>query len=264
MPVYNTGPFLRQAIESVIAQTYEDWELLVINDGSTDGSEQIIRVFAENDKRIVAFHQGNSGVSSARNLALKKMKGDFFCFLDGDDWLPPHSIARRLEKFSESINIEFVDGRVEVYDEPGRRIERIWQPKFSGHPKKALLRLSEHCFFGPTWMFKRHDRVISNFREDLTHGEDLMFNVDNATTDGIYTFVSDPVYCYRNRSGSAMKDINRLIVGYKTLYLKFSEHKEFDFLTRQIYLYKTGKISFLLSLRSGRIRKMIRQLFTPA
>jgi Glycosyltransferases involved in cell wall biogenesis len=263
MPVYNTAPFLRQAIESVVAQTHQDWELLVVDDGSTDGSGEIIRELTSGDKRIVAFHQKNSGVSSARNLALNNMKGDYFCFLDADDWLPPHSIALRLEKFSESVKIGFVDGCVQVYDEAGKRIEKTWKPSFSGNPKKALLRLSEECFFGPTWMFRNQNRIVG-FRQDMTHGEDLMFNVDNSTGEYVYAFVSDPLYCYRNRSGSAMKDIDRLIEGYKILYRKFREHDEFDFFTRQIYLYKTIKISVLLSLRFGRIGKTIRQIFTPA
>lgn len=264
MPVYNIAPFLDQAIRSVIAQTHENWELLVINDGSTDESETIIRHFTEQDERIVLLSQCNKGVSTARNVGLNSMRGDFFCFLDGDDWMPRRSVEWRLAKFSESALIGFVDGTVEIYDEAGERIERIWKPSFTGYPKRELLRLSEECFFGLTWMFKRQDGEVSMFRQDLTHGEDLMFNIDNAAGKRIYAFVTDPVYCYRNRSGSAMKDFRSLISGYKALYLKFSEHDEFDFWSRQIYLYKTRKISLLLFLRFGRFRKVFRQLFPRA
>src|SRR5262245_43093607 len=90
-PVYNTEKFLAGCITSVLQQTHTNWELLIIDDGSVDGSANVVKQF--NDPRIHYFHQENQGVSAARNAALRRMKGDFFCFLDGDDVMPPHSIA---------------------------------------------------------------------------------------------------------------------------------------------------------------------------
>ena len=78
MPVYNAEAFISEAITSVIRQSHKNWELLIVNDGSTDRSKNIIHSFP--DKRIQYFEQQNRGVSVARNVGLKNMKGDYFCF----------------------------------------------------------------------------------------------------------------------------------------------------------------------------------------
>src|SRR5690606_31921167 len=110
MPCFNARRFLADAIESVLSQSYRDWELIVIDDGSTDGSSDTILAFT--DERIRFYSQQNRGVSSARNLGLSVMRGDFFCFLDADDLLPDNSLYSRLEKFKSDPNLSFVDGHV--------------------------------------------------------------------------------------------------------------------------------------------------------
>ncbi|MAZ66046.1 MAG: glycosyl transferase family 2 [Kangiellaceae bacterium] len=90
MPAYNAGAYIEQAILSILEQTVSDWELLVVNDGSTDNTAAIIDKFAATDSRIKPIHQANSGKPSiARNIALRQAHGDNICFLDADDvWLP--------------------------------------------------------------------------------------------------------------------------------------------------------------------------------
>ena len=106
MPVYNGEKYLAQAIQSVLSQTYQQFELLVVNDGSTDGTEQTVQQFT--DPRIRYFVQKNAGVSASRNMALANMKGTYFCCLDGDDVLPQNSIQSRMEVFKRSSSISFV------------------------------------------------------------------------------------------------------------------------------------------------------------
>jgi len=85
IPVYNAEKYLRECIDSVLAQTFDDFELLLINDGSTDGSGKICDEYAKKDKRIKVFHKENGGVSSARNLGLDNAKGEWITFVDSDD-----------------------------------------------------------------------------------------------------------------------------------------------------------------------------------
>lgn len=92
-PVYNTERHLRKTIDSIIAQEYDDWELILVDDGSTDASGGICDEYAAKDGRIKVFHQSNSGVSSARNLALDRMTGDYVTFIDSDDWIEPQYLS---------------------------------------------------------------------------------------------------------------------------------------------------------------------------
>lgn len=85
-PVYKVEQYLHKTIGSVLAQTYTNWELLLIDDGSPDKSGAICDEYAEKDPRIQVFHKPNGGVSSARNVGLEKAKGEWVCFLDSDDW----------------------------------------------------------------------------------------------------------------------------------------------------------------------------------
>ena len=85
IPVYNVQNYLAECIQSVIVQTYKDWEMILIDDGSTDLSLQICNSFADKDRRIKVFSKVNSGVSSARNLGLSKANGIWVFFLDSDD-----------------------------------------------------------------------------------------------------------------------------------------------------------------------------------
>ena len=85
IPVYNVAPYLRECLDSVLAQTLTDWEAICVDDGSTDGSGAILDEYAAKDKRFRVIHQKNAGVSAARNKALDEALGDWICFLDGDD-----------------------------------------------------------------------------------------------------------------------------------------------------------------------------------
>ena len=87
IPIYNSSVFLPKCIGSVLAQTFNDYELLLIDDGSTDNSLDIIREYADKEQRIRVFHQNNAGVGSARNTGLREAKGKWVTFVDSDDWL---------------------------------------------------------------------------------------------------------------------------------------------------------------------------------
>lgn len=89
VPVYNVKKYLPKCIDSVINQTYTDWELILINDGSKDNSGIICDEYASKDERIKVIHKNNEGVSIARNSGIELAKGEYICFIDSDDWIEP-------------------------------------------------------------------------------------------------------------------------------------------------------------------------------
>ncbi|MDY3360868.1 MAG: glycosyltransferase family 2 protein [Clostridium celatum] len=92
VPVYNLEPYLDFCLDSIIEQTYQNLEIILVNDGSTDNSLNICEKYRKNDSRINVISQVNSGVSAARNTGLQCSNGDFFCFVDGDDYITPNYI----------------------------------------------------------------------------------------------------------------------------------------------------------------------------
>ena len=93
VPVYNTEKYLDRCIQSILAQTYTDFELLLINDGSTDSSGAICDKYAAQDHRVRVFHKENGGASSARNMGLDNVQGEWIAFVDSDDWIDPEMYA---------------------------------------------------------------------------------------------------------------------------------------------------------------------------
>ncbi|MEP0368883.1 MAG: glycosyltransferase family 2 protein [Cyclobacteriaceae bacterium] len=221
MPVYNTEKFLRDAIDSVIGQTHQEWELLIVNDGSTDGSAQIVDDY--DDSRIKYFEQENKGVSTARNVGLSKMSGDYFCFLDADDMLSRDSLSSRLSKF-ENPEVAFVDGVIRSYDEQMKNEVGEFKPTYTGYPLSQLLKLSSSCFFGITWMIRRDSDMDYIFDEKMSHAEDLWFFIQLASRKlASYSFVNEPIYYRREVSGSAMSNLDKLATGYYQLLNKVRE-----------------------------------------
>lgn len=107
IPIYNVAPYLRECLDSVLAQTFSNWECLCVDDGSTDESGAILDEYATRDPRFRVFHQPNAGVSAARNLALDNVKGEWIGFLDGDDvwaidWL------ERIVKGTKDANVDWI------------------------------------------------------------------------------------------------------------------------------------------------------------
>lgn len=111
MPVYNSEKYVSEAIESVCNQSYKNWELLIVNDGSTDYTSKIIDDFAKKDSRIKVFHRKNEGVSMARNFALNQICGEYVTFIDSDDMYHADRLERMLQVFEQHENCEIVFSR---------------------------------------------------------------------------------------------------------------------------------------------------------
>ena len=114
VPAYNAGPWIEEALRSVLAQTHRSLEVIVVNDGSTD--DTLDRVLAFGDPRLCVVDQANAGVSAARNMGLAIAKGDFICFMDGDDAMLPDNLALKLLALREH-GVDWVFGDLLICDE---------------------------------------------------------------------------------------------------------------------------------------------------
>ena len=125
IPMYNSEKFIGQTIQSVQAQTYTDWEIIVMDDISTDKSAQLVKSYAKEDGRIHYFlEKEKSGVAKARNDAMAKAKGRYLAFLDSDDLWLPQKLERQLERMRQTESA-FVYAGCEVIDEQGRKTGQI-------------------------------------------------------------------------------------------------------------------------------------------
>ena len=249
LPFYNAETYLSECIGSVLNQTHQNWELILINDGSTDESNKVARSFV--DKRIFYLEQKNQGVSTARNLGLDKMKGDYFCFLDADDAFTVNSISSRLEVFEQNDRIGFVDGTVHTFDESMNQFQNEWTPSFIGKPLQELVKLNDSCFFGITWMIKNDRNCSLRFNQNLSIGEDLFFYVEYSKfAASEYNYTKEPIYKRRTTPGSASSSIGRLADGYHTL---------FDLLNNENYLEKRQAQYLKKKIRSIILRSSLRR-----
>jgi teichuronic acid biosynthesis glycosyltransferase TuaG len=261
MAAYNASNFIRRAIQSVLDQTYSNLELIVINDGSDDNTDEILREFT--DARVKYLSQNNRGVSGARNRGLGIMSGDFFCFLDADDILPLDSIERRMDIMLADSNVTFVDGEIDVYNVKKGQYVRRFRPTFRGRPREELLKLRPSCFFGLTWLIRRNKNEDYAFDESLKHGEDLDFLI-SISEKGLYDYTTSKTLIYQTGYSSAMSNLEGLEIGYVDLVKKW---KLKNYLSYAGYWYlkiKMMKIMLLSYLAVGEIRKAVRTMWTFA
>ncbi len=151
-PAYNRGHFLDIAVQSVLAQTYENFEFIIVDDGSTDDTRERIQKYLT-DPRVQYYWQENQGQSVARNLALSKRKGDFICFLDSDNAWPPDKLEKSLRIFSENPDVDIVYGDDIKIDEQGNEISRKNMKRYSGRIVPYMLR--DNCVSMNTAMARR-------------------------------------------------------------------------------------------------------------
>ena len=105
MSVYNGETYLAESIESILRQTYKNFEFIIINDGSTDSSAEIIDTFAASDDRIVVIHQTNSGLTRSLNAGIKNARGEYIARQDADDESFPHRFTRQMEYLKRDITL---------------------------------------------------------------------------------------------------------------------------------------------------------------
>ena len=124
VPVYNCRDYIKQCVESVLLQTYDNWELLIIDDGSTDGTADICKVYSNLDERVKYFFQLNQGQGIARGKGLQEAKGEYIAFLDADDWLDPNML-QEVQQFASNNRADMVIFDYYVINDKDLMINRI-------------------------------------------------------------------------------------------------------------------------------------------
>jgi glycosyltransferase involved in cell wall biosynthesis len=154
IPCYNYGRFLSNALDSILAQTYANWECLVVNDGSTDTTEAVATHYAQKDARFKYVYQNNSGVSSARNKALEQATGTYIQLLDADDLLEKDKLALQVAYLEENTTVDLVYSSMIFFkdgDEKSQSEPRLLQNKssVSGSGEAMLRSLLDDNLFLP-------------------------------------------------------------------------------------------------------------------
>lgn len=220
VPVYNVEPYLRKCLDSIINQTYRKLEILVIDDGSTDGSGKICDEYKERDERVKVFHTENRGLSCARNLGLDEAQGEWIGFVDSDDWLEEYAIQMFLDTaLSTDADIvacrffqEYVNG---TFESVGAKESFIAEGD-----KNLRSMLVERKMTEDVWNKFYRARLFNHIR----YPEGRIFE-DYATTYKLIqksrrlTYIPDCLIHYRNRQNS-LSNIHSMksLVDYWTVY----------------------------------------------
>jgi len=174
VPSYNRGYILDRAVKSIIEQTFENWELIVVDDGSSDNTQQVVEAF--DDPRIRYLrHDVNRGVCAARNTAIESVKGNYIAFLDSDDTWLPDKLAKQLQVFQDSSEtVGVVYTWLGLTDINGT-IKRLRDPLYRGNLRENLL--FSNLIGSPSTVMVRSDYLNRGIRFDpqLKYGEDWDF-----------------------------------------------------------------------------------------
>jgi glycosyltransferase involved in cell wall biosynthesis len=244
IPCFNAALYLPNAVASVVSQSHSQWELILVNDGSTDDTAAFLDSIQSNSIRVI--HQANRGVSAARNAGLEIATGRYITFLDADDELTPGSLEVRVRLLEGHPEIDVADGAVSVRDRTMQTEVRRYTPYYRGPLLPRLLKLDSRVFFSVCYMFRRNTLGGVRFPEHMTHAEDLSFFMLLAHQNGLaYGHVEEVVYNYRSGGASAMSNMDGLEKGYLDLLELIDERGIAAGYTRQLLKCRIAKILFL-------------------
>ena len=170
-PTFNRASFLSMAIDSVLSQTFPDFELIIIDDGSTDNSCEVIDAYQQKDDRIVYIYQQNQGQSVARNRGLAEARGKFICFLDSDNAWVPEKLEVCLQAFERYPEADVVYGDFIIIDADGKELGVNRMRRFSGRITAQLLR-DNFVSMNTTMTRASCFHELGGFSEDERYAED--------------------------------------------------------------------------------------------
>jgi glycosyltransferase involved in cell wall biosynthesis len=206
IPVYNSEKFIAQSVNSVLCQTFSEFELLLVNDGSTDDTGKILNELSHQDERIKIISKINGGASSARNAGFSKAEGDYIVFIDSDDTVSPNYIKDLVDGLYNNMADIVVHG-FQVFDgnKETKKVAPYKNELISIESKRIFEEIPLLCLSSPiSKLFKKSIIRESNlsFDESINIGEDLVFVMDYISQCKNISISSTSNYVYERRSGS--------------------------------------------------------------
>ena len=250
VPVYNVEAYLERCVESILQQTYAHFELILINDGSTDSSGLICENLASRHENIKVYHIENAGVSNARNMGIQLATGSWVTFIDSDDFVTQDYLAT-LASAAEGLNVGFVIAPLHhikngiVTDLPSHSEKtELWSTE---ETMKELLMTTRTSFFPVAKLFKRDLLADEKFNTNYHLAEDALFLTELLLkTRCSCVFIDKPVYYYDHREGSATTSVNRHVFDtievYKQIIAQVSQafpNLKYELINRECWSYIT-------------------------
>lgn len=210
VPVYNVKKYLRRCIDSILAQTFTDIEVLLVDDGSTDGSGAICDEYAQRDNRVRVFHKKNGGVSMARNLGLDKATGKWVMFVDSDDEVTPQICERLLLHATERCMpmCMWREGTEDDYV----LVDSVIKGSVA-HPIREILRIKYHHPWDKIYERAIIEKAHLRFKEDISYMEDAIFCFEYYCYLESFVVVNEQLYFHRSLPNSLSHD--RFIPNYE-------------------------------------------------
>lgn len=261
LPVFNAERFLSQCLNSILRQTYQDWELIAVDDGSKDGSIEILKSYEKRDNRIHIISKKNEGVSIARNIALKHAHGDYIYFVDSDDIVMPEALMI-LVKAMDSNKATFVKSDFLPIDEQGKQvfinkkqvIRRRYDGKVMDSEKFFKKILMKECFLW-TCLFRKEiiEKYHILFIPHCRLMEDAAFVVDYLLYSDRNVYKDACIYGYRKYEGTVSavnKDYTEDMMLIKRHLLEFPKSYNHISLFKNINNYQNERdASFITRLK---------------
>jgi glycosyltransferase involved in cell wall biosynthesis len=211
IPLYNKAPYIRKALETVCAQTYRDYEIIVVNDGSTDDSAVVAESYLQHAEGIcyTIISQDNAGVAAARNRGVKHASGQYMAFLDADDWWEPDYLARMAELIADYPQAG-VYGCNYVYYKPGKtRVALNIPTGYINYPKAYYQGSAMPIWTGATIMPKTVLEEMGGFPLGIKLGEDFLLWAKTALHYKV-AFLNEPLAYYNNDVPANMRATRNL------------------------------------------------------
>lgn len=213
IPVYNVDRYIQACLDSVLGQTFSDWEAICVNDGSSDRSGAILEENAAKDNRIRIINQSNAGTATARNTGLRAAQGDYIFFLDSDDWLEPDSL-RILADRLQGVDILCFSGK-RYLESTGEYLfadilpEKTYEKGMDYYNENALLR-RDFAFVCVVLRVYNRGFLIRNglfFDDDVSYEDNLWVPITLYYAQTV-SVIPDVLYLYRIREGSKMQEVS--------------------------------------------------------
>ncbi len=200
MPVFNVAPYVKDAVQSVLDQTYTDFELIAVDDGSSDQSVEILESFSDGRIRIIR-HEHNRGVAAARNTGISAAEGEFLAFLDADDLMVPSRLENQLAFMNRDPSIALSAGGTKIVGPDGKPIARAGHTVILDTSAAAPSLVFGNLFATSAWMMRRDALPAGGFQQQFAEDYDLLIRLSMthrvSLSRDCYTY-------YRRRPGSAM------------------------------------------------------------